>query len=126
MFRWFRQGIQDNSLIDNHELPSSLCTVFAESRKLVQFTKSVNKKIFRPQHIEIDEATDTSSVPHLPVHATTPCSRCQDLPPEQHCHRTFLVDRMANAAQYENAVLTEADPHDRLKPKVCIYLTSVP
>ena len=118
MFRWFRQGIQDNSLIENHELPSSLCTVFAQTRNLVQFKKSINEKLYRPQHTDIAETPDTSSVPHLLVHDTKPCPKCLNRPPEEHCRRIFLVDRMANASQYENAVLTEADPHDQLKPKV--------
>jgi hypothetical protein len=84
----------------------------------VQFTKSVKGKLFRPQHINIDETPDTSSVPHFPQYDTKPCPRCRNRPPEEHCRRIFLVDRMANAAQYENAVLTEAEPHDQLEPKV--------
>jgi hypothetical protein len=86
--------------------------VFAETYNLVQSTKSIKEKLYRPQHINIDETPDTSSVPHLPVHATKPCPRCKNMPPEEHCYRIFLVDRMVNASQYENAVLTEADPHD--------------
>jgi hypothetical protein len=57
------------------------------------------------------------SVPHLPVHDTKTCPNCFERPPEEHCRQIFLVDCMANASQYENAALTEADPHDQLEPQ---------
>jgi hypothetical protein len=125
MHRWFRQQLRRNDFTETHNIIEPLSTVFEGSRELLEFTDRVKSEIWRPKAMDLPEKPATSSVPHLPTLAglTTPCPTCQNLPPEQHCRREFRVDRVQNADQYKDAVLTEADPHDRLEPKVSFTLS---
>lgn len=135
IYRWFRQKIKEGNFVETYKLVSPLSTVVEETQSHLEFIAKAKEDIFRPdKYPDADtdtnstsepkdkEATALSSVPHLLMHSAQPCKVCESRPDDQKCLRYFLVDRNADAIKYKGAVLTQAGPDDRLKPKVYFFL----